>query len=129
MAQAETQLLSEKSIVLWRGFRGLCPACGRGKLFRSYLFQNESCSVCRENYSDIHADDGPAWFVMLITGAIVVPVAVPLAIHDVMPEWAVFALLVVLTFAVALLILPRVKGIFIAILWRLMKLKASTPYA
>jgi uncharacterized protein (DUF983 family) len=46
-----------------------------------------------------------------------------------MPDWAVFALLVVLTFAVALLILPRVKGIFIAILWRLMKLKVSTPDA
>jgi uncharacterized protein (DUF983 family) len=129
MAQAETQLLPEKAIVLWRGFRGACPACGKGKLFRSYLFQNESCSVCHKDYSDIHADDGPAWFVMLITGAIVVPVAVPLAIHDVMPDWAVFALLVFLTFAVALLLLPRVKGIFIAVLWRLKTLKEAMPDA
>jgi uncharacterized protein (DUF983 family) len=127
MAQAETQLLPEKSIVLWRGFRGACPACGKGKLFRSYLFQNESCSVCHEDYSSIHADDGPAWFVMVITGAIVVTVAMPLAIHEVIPDWAVIALLIVLTFAVALMILPRVKGIFIAILWRLMKLKVSAP--
>jgi uncharacterized protein (DUF983 family) len=129
MAGIEDRPPPEQPIVLWRGFLGLCPACGKGKLFRSYLKQNDFCPACNANFSDIQADDGPGWFVMVLTGAIVVPAAVFLSIHDVMPEWAVLTLLVVLTLVVALLMLPRAKGIFIALLWRLARIEAASRTA
>src|SRR5437016_1276214 len=123
MAQVDNQNPPRKHIAFWRGFRGACPNCGRGRLFRSYLAHNDACPVCREDFSSIHADDGPAWFVMLLTGAIVMPPAIYLAIHEMMPEWAVFVLLLIFTATVALLLLPRAKGLFIAILWRIAKME------
>ena len=35
---------------MWRGFRGRCPACGEGRLFRAFLKVNESCSECGEDH-------------------------------------------------------------------------------
>jgi uncharacterized protein (DUF983 family) len=127
MMRTEFQVLPGKLIVFWRGFRGSCPNCGKGKLFRSYLAQNAACPNCGEDFSAIHADDGPAWFVMLLTGAIVMPPALYLAVHELMPDWAVIVLLLILTAMVALLLLPRAKGLFIAILWRISKIEASWP--
>lgn len=129
MAQAENRDLPEQSVALLRGLRGACPNCGKGKLFKSYLKQNDTCPACHESYSGIQADDGPAWFVMVLTGAIVLPAAVYLSLHDVMPYWAVLTVSFILTIAVALLLLPRAKGVFIALLWRLARLNASPPHA
>ena len=126
MAQAELQDPLGKLIVFWRGFRGACPNCGRGRLFSSYLAQTATCSACGEDFSGIHADDGPAWFVMLSTGAIVMPPTLYLAIHEMMPDWAVIVLLLILTAAIALFLLPRAKGLFIAILWRVARVEAAS---
>jgi uncharacterized protein (DUF983 family) len=41
---------------------------GRGKIFRSYLYQMQSCPSCREHFGKIHADDGPAWLTIIIVG-------------------------------------------------------------
>jgi uncharacterized protein (DUF983 family) len=127
VAQDETRNLPEQPVALWRGFRGVCPNCGKGRLFKSYLKQNDFCPACGADFSQIEADDGPGWFVMVLTGAIIVPVAISLSLHDVMPDWAVILLLIILTFAVTLLLLPRAKGVFIALLWRLVRLKTVTP--
>ena len=123
------QIPPEMAQGLWRAFRGRCPNCGKGKLYKSYLKHIDDCPVCNAKYSDIQADDGPAWFVMVLTGAIVLPAAIYLSLHDVMPIWAVMTVLLVLTVAVALLLLPRAKGVFIAVLWRLAREKAPTPHA
>jgi len=128
MAHAENQNPLEKPIALWRGFRGLCPSCGKGRLFKSYLAQADHCPLCGENFSEIHADDGPAWFVMVLTGAIVVPAAVALSLHDVMPEWAAITTLLILAVAMVVLLLPRAKGVFIGLLWRLKRDKATAPH-
>jgi len=58
-----------------RAVAGKCPACGREKLFRSYLHQVENCSSCGEHFGKIHADDGPAWLTIIIIGHLVVPSA------------------------------------------------------
>ena len=127
MAQADIQGPRGAFVAFWRGFRGACPNCGEGKLFSAYLAQNAACLVCAEDFSGIHADDGPAWFVMLLTGAIVMPPALYLATHEMMPDWAVIVLLLTLTAIVALLLLPRAKGLFIAILWRIAKIEPASP--
>ena len=119
MSRVEKQALPAPLIVVWRGVRGLCPSCGKGRLFKSYLKQNDRCGSCDADFSEIRPDDGPAWAVMLVTGAMIIPMAVFLSTHDIMPDWAGMTLLIVLVVGWALLLLPRAKGAFMALLWRL----------
>ena len=58
-----------------RGFRGRCPRCGEGKLFRAFLKVDDHCSVCGLDFTPHRADDLPAYLVIVIVGHIVVPAA------------------------------------------------------
>jgi len=51
--------------------RGACPRCGRGKLFGGVLNVVERCSECGLDLRGNDAGDGPAVFVILGLGAIV----------------------------------------------------------
>jgi uncharacterized protein (DUF983 family) len=56
-----------------RGAAGLCPCCGKGRLFDGYLkFQGE-CSNCGAPLGLIRADDAPPYFTILIAGHLLVP--------------------------------------------------------
>lgn len=64
-----------------------CPRCGRGKLFKGFLTLRERCSVCGLDYSKADAGDGPAVFVILILGALVVFLALMVEIKYEPPFW------------------------------------------
>lgn len=49
------------------GWKGLCPRCGKGPLFRGWLKVRESCPVCGLNFSFATPDDGPAFFALCLT--------------------------------------------------------------
>ncbi|MFC7536018.1 DUF983 domain-containing protein [Sphingomonas sp. GCM10030256] len=51
--------------------RGLCPRCGKGKLFRGWVRFAERCSACDLSFSQFNVGDGPAAFLILIVGAVV----------------------------------------------------------
>lgn len=112
----ETETLS-KSQIIWRGIRGCCPKCGEGKLFKSYLKQMDHCAHCAEELGTIRADDGPAWLSVFLTCHVIAPLIGYFALHDVLSLWAAAAILIVITVSVALVLLPRTKGFFIAALW------------
>lgn len=42
-----------------RGFLGSCPACGSGRLFRSFIKSVDACSACGERMDHHRADDFP----------------------------------------------------------------------
>ena len=71
---------------LKRGFRGRCPRCGEGKLFRAFLKVDNHCSVCGLDFTPHRADDLPAYLVIVIVGHIVVPTAL-LIETDTRPRW------------------------------------------
>jgi uncharacterized protein (DUF983 family) len=102
---------------LARGARGRCPACGRGRLFRSYLKQVEACDVCGESYAHIHPDDAAPWFTMLLVGLALVPVF--LIVEGFLHDHFVLTILFLVAFilAVSLAALPPVKGTLIAAFW------------
>jgi uncharacterized protein (DUF983 family) len=50
---------------------GLCPRCGRGRLFQGYLKLATACRACGLDFTRLGAGDGPAVFVILIVGFIV----------------------------------------------------------
>jgi uncharacterized protein (DUF983 family) len=104
---------------LWRGLRGTCPNCGIGRLFRSYVSQHPTCLACGEDFTPYRADDAPAYFTILIVGHVVVPGMLSLEINY-HPTMAVHALLwIPLTLLMTLALLPRCKGVLIALLWSL----------
>ena len=51
--------------------RGVCPRCGRGKLFASLLGVVDRCKVCDLDLRGHDAGDGPAVFVIHGLGAII----------------------------------------------------------
>ncbi|NCT40076.1 MAG: DUF983 domain-containing protein [Alphaproteobacteria bacterium] len=103
--------------VLWRGIKGVCPNCGRGRLFSRFITQHEMCSECGEDFSDIRADDAPPWLTIFITGHLVVPLIVEFARHDVFAQSIETAIVIGVALVSVYLILPRAKGLFIAAIW------------
>ena len=102
---------------LARGARGRCPACGRGRLFRSYLKQVDGCDACGESFAHIHPDDAAPWFTMLLVGLSLVPVF--LIVEGFLHAHFVLTILFLVAFilAVSLAALPPVKGTLIAAFW------------
>jgi len=46
------------------GIRGLCPRCGKGKIFDGFLTLKKQCPECGLDLSFADPADGPAFFVM-----------------------------------------------------------------
>jgi uncharacterized protein (DUF983 family) len=104
-------------LVIWRGVRRRCPRCGQGALFKAYLKQVDTCVVCHEAYAHIRADDAPPWLTILVVGHIVVPLIFVVNSWFFWPNWLVILVWPIVTAALALAVLPRAKGIFVAIIW------------
>jgi uncharacterized protein (DUF983 family) len=111
--------VTAKSIwsAIGRGALSCCPNCGQGRLFRSYLKQVDACAECAEPFKHIRADDGPAWLTILIVGHIVVGAALTVEMYAPLPVWTSVALFCGLSLVMALLLLPRAKGVFIGAIW------------
>ena len=102
---------------LLRGLRGRCPNCGRGRIFRAFLKVADRCSVCGEAFHHHRADDAPAYFVILIVGHTVVPLALSIELAYRPPYWIQLAFWLPATLALALLLLQPVKGAIVALQW------------
>ena len=100
-----------------RGLMGRCPQCGQGKLMRGYLKQVEACAVCGEQFGHIRADDAAPWLTIIVVGHVFLPFAFMVNV-DWMPTWAVMLMWSALFAAIALVILPRAKALFIGVLWQ-----------
>jgi uncharacterized protein (DUF983 family) len=98
-----------------RGLRGRCPSCGEGHLFQGFLTVRPACETCGLDYSFADAGDGPAVFVILIGGAVVVFVALITEVLYQPPYWLHATLWLPLILLVTLLPLRMVKGLLIAL--------------
>jgi uncharacterized protein (DUF983 family) len=96
-----------------RGLRGRCPQCGAGHLFRGFLNLRPACEKCGLDYSFADAGDGPAIFVILIGGFIVVFAALITEVVYKPPYWVHAALWLPLILLVTLLPLRLLKGLLI----------------
>src|SRR4051794_22170770 len=52
--------------------RGRCPRCGHGKLFKGFIGLQPCCCVCKMDYAFVDSGDGPAVFMSLLAGFVVV---------------------------------------------------------
>jgi uncharacterized protein (DUF983 family) len=100
-----------------RGLALRCPACGKGKLLAGYLKPADQCASCGEDFSHIRADDGPAWATILLIGHLVSPAFFVFATTDAETGFRAFLFIAAAVIAATLLVLPRMKGLFVALIW------------
>jgi len=117
----ETALKEKRDVwqALKRGFRGRCPRCGEGKLFRAFLKTTDSCSNCGQDFTPHRADDLPAYLVIVIVGHIVVPLALMIETNYSPPVALQLAIYLPITFVASLALLQPVKGAVVGMQWAL----------
>ena len=100
-----------------RGWKQCCPACGKGRLFKSYLKVNDACPACGEELHHQRADDAPPYFTMMITGHLIVGGILVIEKNFALDLWIQMAIWLPLTVLLSLWLLPRVKGALIGYQW------------
>ena len=105
-------------LAAWRGVRLRCPSCRARTLFRAYLKLNAACPACGADFSRSETADVAPYVTTFIIGLVFMPPLVLLSLHA--AHSAPWLMPVVLggIVATALLLLPRVKGVLAALLWR-----------
>ncbi len=98
--------------------RGRCPRCGEGRLFDGFLATAPRCSACGLDYRFIDSGDGPAVFVILIVGFLVVGLALYVEVAYTPPLWLHALLWLPLTLVLALGGLRPLKGAMIGLQYR-----------
>jgi uncharacterized protein (DUF983 family) len=92
-----------------------CPACGEGKLFKGFLSLRPRCEKCGLDYTFIDSGDGPAVFIILAAGFIVVFADLLVEILYQPPFWLHALLWLPLILIVTLLPLRPMKALMIAL--------------
>jgi uncharacterized protein (DUF983 family) len=98
-----------------RGLACKCPRCGRGKLYAGFLNLRRNCEACGLDYAFIDSGDGPAVFIIMIAGAVVVGCALIVEIKYQPPFWLHAVLWLPLILATTLLPLRSMKSLLIAL--------------
>jgi uncharacterized protein (DUF983 family) len=92
-----------------------CPRCGKGRLFQGFLGLRPRCEVCGLDYAFADSGDGPAVFVIMLAGFVVVAAALIVEIRYEPPLWLHAVLWGPLIVATTLLPLRPMKGLMIAL--------------
>lgn len=100
-----------------RGFMLTCPRCGKGAVVHSYLKVHDSCEECGLDLSRARADDGPAYFTILLVGHLA-----GFALHIMWSLWEPTPIVMASTISIgsivlSLALLPRFKGALIGFQW------------
>lgn len=100
------------------GLMSRCPRCGKGALFSGYLTIAPRCGVCKLNFRFADSGDGPAVFIILIAGFVIVAAALFVEVKYQPSYWVHAALWLPLTGILCLGLLRPFKAILVAIQYR-----------
>ena len=95
-----------------------CPHCGEGRLFDGFLTLRPRCAACGLDYDFADAGDGPAVFVMMLIGFIVVGAALIFELRAHPPLWLHLVIWIPLATVLALLALRPLKALMITLQYR-----------
>lgn len=102
-----------------RGMLNTCPACGSGRLFKSFLKTVETCASCGERLDHHRADDFPPYIVVTIMGHLVLGGFMATEMLVQMSNWAHLAIWLPITVIGSLALMQPVKGGVIGLQWAL----------
>jgi uncharacterized protein (DUF983 family) len=100
------------------GLKGKCPRCGRGHLFRNFIDIPPACDACGLDYSFSDSGDGPAVFVILIAGFVVLGFALWLEFTYEPPMWVHIVVSLPLLIVVCGGLLRVLKDVLICLQYR-----------
>ena len=104
------------SVSLFRaGLTCRCPRCGRGRLFSGYLTVVEQGASCGLEFQGQDAGDGPAVFIILILGFVVVGGAVLFEVIVSPPMWLHLLIWTPTTIGGSIFLLRPFKSFMIAL--------------
>ncbi|MFT3966990.1 MAG: DUF983 domain-containing protein [Sphingobium sp.] len=99
-------------------FASRCPRCGEGPLFAGWTRFAERCGACGLDYTRFNVGDGPAAFLILIVGGLVVAGALILQLSADPPFWVHVLLWVPLTTAAVIYCLRLSKAALLILEYR-----------
>ena len=118
-AQVDQAIHEERPLqpALRRGLMMRCPACGEGHILHHYLKIHSNCPECGEDLTHARADDGPAYFTVLVVAHLV-----GFTLHFLWSIWRMDPLTMtivvsVLAVVLSLLLLPHFKGMMVGWQW------------
>lgn len=96
------------------GLRGCCPRCGEGKLFGGFIDLAPKCGKCGLDYSFADSGDGPAVFIIMIAGFLIVALVLWVEFTWSPPYWVHAVLWIPLTLALTIGLIRPLKGWLVA---------------
>ena len=96
--------------IVQAGLKGLCPRCGAPTLFAGWMTFADRCAACGLGFAQFNVGDGPAAFLTLILGTIVVAAAIVLELTLHPPLWLHMVIWIPVTFAGVVGSLRLAKG-------------------
>jgi uncharacterized protein (DUF983 family) len=96
------------------GWKGLCPRCGQGRMFKSWLGITDTCGTCGLDYRFATPDDGPAFFSLCVIALPLIAAVVWLEVAFEPPVWVHLLTSVPFMVAGTLLPLRPIKGWLVA---------------
>ena len=106
-------------VAMWRGLRGRCPVCGRGRLFARLLRVNTVCDTCAAPLGLINADDAPPYFTVFIVAHVVIGAQVALDRMTTLSIATEMAIFLPGTLVLVLLLIRPVKGATVGLMMKL----------
>ncbi|PAX07301.1 DUF983 domain-containing protein [Sphingomonas lenta] len=109
--------LTDKAAFAWIlrcGWKGLCPRCGEGRMFRSWLTVTDRCPSCALDYRFAAPDDGPAFFSLCIIALPLIAIVVWIQVAFDPPAWVHFVTSLPLMVLGTVLPLRPIKGWLVA---------------
>jgi uncharacterized protein (DUF983 family) len=97
------------------GIKCRCPRCGQGRLFAGFLTLRPACESCGLDFGFADSGDGPAVFIILFSGFVVVFAALMVEVIYQPPFWLHALLWAPLILLTTLAPLRPVKGLMIAL--------------
>lgn len=100
--------------ILKAGWKGLCPRCGKGHMFKSWLKIVDRCESCDLDYRFASPDDGPAFFSLCIVAMPLTFIVVWLEVAFSPPIWVHLLTSIPLMVIGCVLPLRPIKGWLVA---------------
>lgn len=98
--------------------KGRCPRCGAPTLFAGWVRFADRCGACGLDFSKFNVGDGPAAFLTLIVGAVVVTLAITLELTVHPPLWLHMLIWIPVTAAAVIVLLRVSKAALLALEYR-----------
>ena len=98
--------------------KGACPQCGAPSLFAGWVKFADRCPRCGLDYATFNVGDGPAAFLTLIVGTIIVVLSVWLELAAEPPLWLHLLIWPPVTLLLVIFSLRWAKGALLALEYR-----------